>query len=154
MKVAGSLAIIIVCYYLFSTIDCRKSLGPTLVRTFQHAGPYHLIINLMALPQVAALEKDVGSCTLLILVSLLIIGTTSLEMMFPPSRCAVGLSGILFGILTWEAFRVRHVQDAAILVSVYLLSSALLPNVSFWGHAQGVATGALVWFVFKDQIVC
>ena len=154
MKVSSLLAATILGFYFLSTIDCSDSIPATVTRTFQHAGLFHLILNLMALREVAQLEKTVGSCTVLVLVLMLIAGTTALEMIFPPTKCSVGLSGILFGVVTWRSFRHHRSGDAAALIFVYLISSMFSPNISFWGHAQGVAIGALIWFALGDRILC
>ena len=100
------------------------------------------------------MERDIGSCSLLLLVSLLVAGTIVLEKLIPPKICTVGLSGILFGILTWRALRIESFSDAAVLVFFYLFSSAFVSNVSILGHVHGVIAGALLWFALGDKILC
>jgi len=129
---------------------------------FFHVNVMHLVFNMMSwTPRGAALERALGTTQLLLLFVLVgaLAGTLHTGVAFALGslhpqlvrECAVGLSGIIFGLVVVDAsfrpdqaysiFGLFRVPARWYAPALALFLQLLMPGASFMGHASGIAAG-------------
>ena len=150
----------IVIFLLFNTqvinaVPCGKNIGDVFKSNFVHIDMAHLISNLYALYALSRVEQEMGLKPFVWLVIFLLIFNTLAEFLLryilPNSKCAIGFSGILFGIMTWELVSKRQIDIEIMLAIVIMVVGPSLKskNVSFTGHAIGAISGIIGGIVWK-----
>ncbi len=137
-----------------------------------HAGLLHLAFNMMTFfPMGTALERALGSFNLMYLVAILILLGDGLYISVSylasfagfvglRSHCAVGFSGVIFGLIPLEIRASGGAQRSifglfAVPALYYpwillVLWQFLVPQSSFLGHLSGLAIGQLyTWQILK-----
>lgn len=115
-----------------------------------HAGPLHLLLNLVALLLLGVLlEREIGwpRTAMLVLVGGVVAmgAATALQ----GDAVTVGVSGIVLALLGWalrrDPHRTRSLGTVAwSILPVALLSTLLAPGTSLGAHAGGLAVGLLL----------
>lgn len=146
-----------------------------------HAGLLHLVFNMMAfLPIGTALERTMGSFQFAWLIGLLTGGGALLYLTVArvcailgfssvAYQCAVGFSGVIFGLIPVDArqsggtqrsiFGLFSVPSVAYPWVLLVLWQLLVPQSSFIGHLSGLAVGQLYvtrglrWAVLSSERV-
>jgi len=143
------IVLIIVIYSLYQTrivskIPCEKNLTETFIGNFVHISPLHLLSNIYGLYAVSLVEKRLGTKKFCMLISFILILNTlieTLERRILNTSCSIGISGLLFGIFSYELLQKDNVQP--ILISSLLLSviTDSNKNASIAGHLTGIISG-------------
>jgi membrane associated rhomboid family serine protease len=117
---------------------------------FLHAGPLHLLMNMLALWWVGSvLEYLLGSGRYLLLYVVSgLAGSAGALLATPPDRFTVGASGCIFGtfgaLFVLEQLRAPgQMGPAFTLIVLNLVITFAVPNISIGGHLGGLAGGAL-----------
>ena len=153
----GILIIIIYSLYLtkaISSLPCDKNLVSIFYSNFVHTKMSHLAVNLFALYALSDVEKEVGGGVFFSLISFLLFFNTIvyyfLRKLIPAVPCSIGISGILFGISTWELVTTKEIN---ILLILSILAMVMVPTIedpkaSLVGHSIGALSGVvggLLW---------
>ena len=106
----------------------------------------HLLLNLIGVVEVAILEYEVGSHLAFLLFLGALVGVTTLDLIFTPTKCAVGISSILIAILTWGTlYRYTHHRLLALLLlTLFFIPHSQGSKVDGIGHLYGLVIGALM----------
>ncbi len=155
----GILIIIIFILYTTQVIkdipEC-KTVHSTLCSHFVHIEMRHLLANLLALYALARVESVIGSKQFILLILFLVVFTSLIETILhkwvPNIPVSVGLSGILFGIMSWEIMTYKDAQVPLLIsIGVMILSQAIYANnISIAGHLIGAIVGILGGILWKS----
>lgn len=121
---------------------------------FLHFGIMHILFNLMAFKDLGtAIEKLVGSWTLLALVWIIGIGSNLAQCHFQGPFFG-GMSGVVYGLLGYVWMKAKfdpnsgfrlHQQTVLMMIGWFFLCVfGIVPNVANWAHGAGLAIG-IVW---------
>ena len=139
---------------IFKSIPCGKGLKSIFLNNFIHLDFYHLISNLIALYALANIEQKIGLKRFLYLIVFIIsfntITETVIHKIFPKIPCSVGLSGLLFGLTSWDYVKNKEISLNLIgsISFITIIPSLKSNNVSLIGHAVGSLSGiiaGLIW---------
>ena len=166
-----------VCY-TYSSIVKSGQAWKLFTFAFFHGSMMHILFNMLALYQLGnRIESTLGTIyffflsLLLILISpaiwlgidaLLIDGfKAGSALSFMLDRCTVGYSGVLFGYLVltvqykplyshlYPGANYADFAPKLIPFLMLIISSFLMPNVSFMGHLTGMLGGYVVWLLVR-----
>jgi membrane associated rhomboid family serine protease len=158
--VCGSLALFIIIVFLLYAINiikavpCQKNIISIFSSNFIHVDPMHLISNLYGIYSLTHIEKKIGTKKFIILILFLLIFTTIFEVLLHKiinSPCAIGISGILYGIATFDLMLYQKI-DYQMLTAIILnisISYATNKRSSIIGHIIGVISGVIGGIIFK-----
>lgn len=150
--VLGVLVVLIFLLYqanVITALPCSASAPHALGRHVVHINIVHLLSNLYALYALSSVEVTVGSLRFVgILFGIVVISTTLewlLSKYYKGWTCAIGLSGVLFGLFAWELIR-QHKFDVKVLAAIVMgvVTGSMGPRSSFLGHAIGAVSGVMV----------
>jgi membrane associated rhomboid family serine protease len=116
---------------------------------FLHYGPFHLILNMLALYWFGSLlEQRIGSGRFLLLYVVSGLAGSAGALIAAPTTPTVGASGAIFGILgaglVLEQQRDYVFGGSALgLIVINLVLTFAIPNISIGGHIGGLIGGAL-----------
>ena len=151
--IAVSVVIVFALYITtaIKTIPCDKNLMSIFFSNFVHLEPSHLIANLFALYNLARVEKQLGPKKFGCLIVFLLIFTTVTEVC-AHKLCSIGLSGILFGIMSWELTTKRGLDLMIVLSIIGVVVTPTVQNSkgsSLLGHAVGAIAGVIGGILWK-----
>jgi membrane associated rhomboid family serine protease len=124
---------------------------------FLHAGPFHLLTNMLALWILGSMiEPVLGKWRfgLIYFVSLLCGSFGAL--LLSPDNLTVGASGAVFGLMGAAAVVARSrginlmESGLGIWIGLNLLITFTIPNISIGGHIGGLVGGSAAAFVFLE----
>lgn len=124
---------------------------------FIHAGPIHILFNMLLLWQTGSLlEPALGRprFALLYLVSLL--GGAFGALLLAPATLTVGASGAVFGLMGALFVAERkgvfggYRSSVGFLIVINLVLSVAIPGISLGGHVGGLIAGAAAGWVFHE----
>ena len=135
-------------------VDAGGEWWRILTSGFLHAGPLHLLLNMVALYVLGSLlEPAVGTPRFVAIYFVSLIAGACGALILDPDKLTVGASGAIFGLMS-AAFvmaRRRGVEDLASQIGVYVLINLVftisIPNISIGGHLGGLIGGALAALV-------
>jgi membrane associated rhomboid family serine protease len=118
---------------------------------FLHAGPFHLLLNMLALYVLGnLLEPAIGTVRFLgIYFAALLAGSFGALLLSDPNEVTVGASGAIFGLMgaAFVIARNRGVEDVASQIGLFVVLNLLftfsVPGISIGGHIGGLVGGAL-----------
>jgi membrane associated rhomboid family serine protease len=119
-----------------------------LTAAFLHYGPFHLLLNMLALYWFgSALERRVGSGRFLLLYVVSGLAGSAGALIAAPTDPTVGASGAIFGILgaglVLEQQRDYVFGGSALgVIVINLVFTFSIPNISIGGHIGGLIGGA------------
>jgi membrane associated rhomboid family serine protease len=119
-----------------------------LTAAFLHYGPFHLLLNMLALYWFgSALEQRIGSGRFLMLYVVSGLAGSAGALIAAPTTPTVGASGAIFGILgaglVLEQQRDYVFGGSALgVIILNLVFTFSIPNISIGGHLGGLAGGA------------
>lgn len=149
------ISIILVIIYLgynsgkLKTLPCGPGFLAAFERNFIHLDLTHLAANLGSFYVLSRIEAQNGSGNFFKVILLLLALTTTGEVVFKlgqGSKCAIGFSGILFGLIAWELINSSGKINAQIILGLILAvagTSLNNPKASLEGHALGAAAGVV-----------
>jgi membrane associated rhomboid family serine protease len=153
------LAIIIVFIYalyltsVIKAVPCARNFVSTFLSNFVHIDPYHLVANLIAIYALSRVEEEIGAKRFIGLIVFLLVFNTIAETLlykFTKIPCAIGFSGVLFGVMTWEIVA-RHELNWLLLVAMIIIPSIQNPRASVISHAIGAFAGIVVGTFWKHE---
>jgi len=105
--------------------------------------------NLFAFYVLSRIEVKYGSIFFLSLIAQILVLTVLLEGLmrrFTKINCAVGWSGVLFGLAVWEIVHGKQVNNELLLAIIAMVVSPSLknPQASLMGHALGAFAGFII----------
>jgi membrane associated rhomboid family serine protease len=116
---------------------------------FLHYGPFHLILNMLALYWFGSLlERRIGSGRFLLLYIVSGLAGSAGALIAAPTTPTVGASGAIFGILgaglVLEMQRDNVFGGSALgLIVINLVLTFAIPNISIGGHIGGLIGGVV-----------
>src|ERR687886_2350077 len=121
---------------------------------FLHYGPFHLLLNMLALWWFGApLEEALGRGRFLLLYLVSGLAGSAGALIASPTAVTVGASGAIFGILGAALVLERQgtpvFGGALTLIVINLAFSFAVPNISIGGHLGGLAGGILGTFALS-----
>jgi len=138
------------------TISLPGVYGPgALLAHFSHASLMHLLMNVWGIVVISpSLEQLLGERKYATLLLWLWVAQAAI---LPQVQTAptLGFSGILMGMLTFFALRLRETayrgvsRDLLVLVGLNLALPLMIPQISFAGHAIGVVLGGVAYLVAR-----
>jgi membrane associated rhomboid family serine protease len=137
------------------TIPCDKDMLSIFMTNFIHIDITHLISNLVALYALSRVEYKTGPKKFFILLIFLLIFNTIFEFILHKiinTPCSIGISGILYGILTFEIICTNNIDYnmlGAVLLNVFI-SYGIDNKSSLSGHLIGAISGILGAIIFKN----
>jgi len=140
---------------VIKTIPCGNTVLSSFCSNFVHVDTYHLFANLLALYALTRVERDIGAKQFSFLIVFLLIFTSVSEVtahkIFPGMPCSIGLSGILFGIMSWELTTKKGLDLLIILsiIGVVVMPSVQNPKASLIGHIVGAIAGIIGGLLWK-----
>ena len=152
--------IIIFSLYLttaFKHIPCNKDAISIFWCNFIHIEPSHLMANLYALYALSRVERDIGSKKFTALIIFLLIFNSIMETImhkiFPTIPYAIGFSGVLFGIMTWEIVSKQKLDMVLVssIAAMVIIPSMKNSNTSFMGHSIGAISGIIGGLLWKKR---
>jgi len=160
--IAVSLVVVFLLYNakVLNALPCGNSFQEVFCSNFCHIEIVHLLSNLFSLYALSTVEQQMGFKPFAWLMIFLLLFNTLAEYFVKKllnySKCSIGFSGILFGVMTWDIISKKKIDlevAAAILISVFS-PSLTGKNISFTGHAIGAFSGiigALLWKVINKE---
>ena len=124
---------------------------------FLHAGPFHLLANMLALWILGSMIEPAlgkGRFALVYFVSLLCGSFGAL--LLSPDSLTVGASGAVFGLMGGAAVVARNrgfslmESGLGIWIGLNLLITFTIPNISIGGHIGGLVGGTVVAFLLVE----
>lgn len=152
--------IIIIIFSLYQTnaiksLPCNKGIIDNFKGTFVHIDQIHLLFNLYGLYALSRVELKLGKTKFLALILFLVLCNLVLETLmyhFVPSiPCSIGISDLLFGILSYEIVSKQGI-NLNVLIAIFfsvLIPSLQLENVSFSGHMTGAINGIISGIIYS-----
>jgi membrane associated rhomboid family serine protease len=122
---------------------------------FLHYGPFHLILNMLALYWFGSLlERRIGSGRFLLIYIVSGLAGSAGALIAAPTTPTVGASGAIFGILgaglVLELQRDNVFGGSALgLIVINLVLTFAIPNISIGGHIGGLIGGAVACLGFS-----
>jgi len=118
---------------------------------FLHAGPFHLLLNMVALYVLGTLvEPAIGTVRFLgIYFAALLAGSFGALLLSDPNQVTVGASGAVFGLMGAAFVIARHrgvdqiASQIGVFVVLNLVFTLSIPGISIGGHVGGLVGGAL-----------
>jgi membrane associated rhomboid family serine protease len=117
---------------------------------FLHYGPFHLLLNMLALYWFGSLlEQRIGSGRFLLLYIVSGLAGAAGALIAAPTTPTVGASGAIFGILG-AGLVLEHQRDyvfggsALGIIVINLVLTFSIPNISIGGHIGGLLGGIIV----------
>ena len=126
-----------------------------LTAAFLHYGPFHLLMNMVALYWFGSLlERRIGSGRFLLLYLVSGLAGSAGALLFDPLRPTVGASGAIFGVLgaglVLEQQRDYVFGGSALgIIVINLVLTFAIPNISIGGHLGGLIGGAVATLGFS-----
>jgi membrane associated rhomboid family serine protease len=120
-----------------------------LTSAFLHYGPFHLLMNMLALYWFGSLlEQRIGSGRFLLLYIVSGLAGSAGALIAAPTTATVGASGAIFGILgaglVLEQQRDYVFGGSALgIIVINLVLTFSIPNISIGGHIGGLLGGAI-----------
>jgi len=157
-------SIILIFIYIFyrsqllTQIPCDPTIVNSLYRHFVHIDLSHIVSNIFALIVLSKIENKIGSKKFFILLILLIILNTIFDYIFriivKNSKCSIGFSGILFGLLSYSLITNSNngkinLQIIALIIILTIEPSMKSKNVSLVGHSIGAISGIIIALFYK-----
>lgn len=118
---------------------------------FLHLDITHLFVNMLLLAVIGPpIERYVGSGPFAVAYLATVLGSSAAVLAFNFAVPTAGASGALYALMAvFVAVALRRSADLRaplILIAANVVYTFIAPNVSFWGHAGGLAAGAvLAW---------
>ena len=140
---------------LLKSVPCEKNLGTIFINNFVHIDLYHLMGNLLGLYSLSRIERSLNTKKFIILITSLLITASTLEVItyriFPSIPCGIGISGLLFGLITWELIIVQKLDFTLVLSIIFtvVIPSIKSQNVSLLGHISGIISGIIIAIIWK-----
>ena len=157
----GISIIIVFCLYtvnILKYIPCGKDFVSIFSSNFIHIESYHFIINLYALYALSRVEQELGPKKFFTLIIFILIFNTIIEVgihkIIPSIQCSIGLSGVLFGIMTYEIIT-KNKLDFFIISSIIItvvMPSIMNRRVSLLAHSIGAFSGIISGLLYKKFI--
>ena len=108
---------------------CEPGILNGIKRSFSHVDPAHLLSNLIVFYILSRIETSRGSIFYIKLIVQLFVLTAVMEYIiqrYCHIPCAIGFSGILYGLLAWEIMRKNNLSPKVIVLSI--LPLVILPS--------------------------
>ena len=138
---------------VFKSIPCEKDMTSIFMSHFIHTDFIHLFANLYGIYSLTRVELVVGPKKFFILLIFLLIFNTIFESVLHRiinTPCSIGISGVLYGIITFEILYIKNV-DYNSLISLFLnIYTSYSSNIksSLSGHIIGGISGILGALLF------
>ena len=143
------LSIILTVVYLsysaniLNSLYCKDTIPAKIVSNYIHINLVHLLSNLVGLYFLSEIEEKIGSHKFLILILFLTLSLSACEYIFFKSKCSIGISGILYGLVAYEMFKFKDIDYNVIgaLVTLFLFGGN--SKISHSGHLLGFIVGVI-----------
>lgn len=133
----------------FKKLPCGPGVLQAFERNIVHTEFGHIAANLGSFYILSRMEIERGSTQYAIMIGTLLVLCTVIELALnkggKPKQCAIGFSGVLFGLLAWQMVSNQGAffewRTVAALGLALFGTSASNPRASFQGHLIGAASG-------------
>lgn len=129
---------------------CENTLKNAVIRQFLHGSTVHFTSNIFVMMDVSAnIMNKITVGKFVILILLIFVLCVLMDWMFY-HECSIGLSGVVFGLVTWLMLSNRGISKrVAIDLGVLLYPSVINSKISFGGHAMGIVAGAICYGIIQ-----
>ena len=140
---------------VLNSLPCGGSIQEVFCSNFCHIEPVHLMSNLISLYVLSSVEQQMGFKPFMWLMIFLLLFNTLAEYLarkiFNYSKCSIGFSGILFGIVSWELVTKKELDIGGVLAIVIsvLPQSLSGKNIDVIGHIIGAISGIIGGVLWK-----
>ena len=124
---------------------------------FIHAGPIHILFNMLLLWQTGSLlEPALGRVRFALLYLVSLLGGAFGALLLTPDTLTVGASGAVFGLMGALFVAERkgvfggYRSSVGFLIVINLALSVAIPGISLGGHVGGLIAGAAAGWVFHE----
>jgi membrane associated rhomboid family serine protease len=124
---------------------------------FLHAGPFHLLTNMLALWILGSLvEPALGKWRFGLVYFVSLVCGSFGALLFSPDSLTVGASGAVFGLMGAAAIVARNrgfslmESGLGIWIGLNLLITFTIPNISIGGHVGGLVGGTVSAFLLLE----
>lgn len=124
---------------------------------FIHAGPIHILFNMLLLWQTGSLlESTLGRARFALLYLVSLLGGAFGALLLAPDTLTVGASGAVFGLMGGLFIAERkgalggYRSSVGFLIVINLVLSVAIPGISLGGHVGGLIAGAAAAWVFHE----
>ena len=140
-------------------VDCTNNcFGQHILHSVIHANWIHLIVNTYSLYNLSNLEKVYGSANYAMLIMLLFIGSSYVQYLlkvlnkiypslFPKTKCAVGFSAVIMGLIGFESISKKAGGIDYSQLMLLLVIPLVNPQISMSGHLSGLIVGAFLAYM-------
>ena len=128
---------------IISGIPCEQDISSKILANFIHTDFMHLISNLSGLYLISELESRLGSKQFLKIFVLITIILSLLEYCLK-TKCSIGISGVLYGLVAYEMFKLKNIDLSVISTLVILFLFSGKSKISHTGHLLGFISGLVV----------
>lgn len=151
---------VIQIYFYNIGISCFQNtdLGSIFISTFFHKKMVHLLSSVHSLFHFLRLEDKIGGRKFITIFFTLLVLNTLSDWIYYKSigkrvkNINTGLSGILFGVLTWELLADDDITNREIITNILSIIFLLIikrEQMSFQGHMIGIVWGAVLSIFYK-----
>lgn len=128
---------------------CKTSMFNQLQQMFTHIDPTHLLANMYTLYNLSSLEKTYGSGTfgrLVLAIMVMNVVINNLMHKYLPLTCAIGFSGVIFGLYMFKYFKTKEITAATLVAAMVMVIQPSIknPRASFLGHLVGAFSGVVM----------
>lgn len=124
---------------------------------FIHAGPIHILFNMLLLWQTGSLlEPALGRARFALLYLVSLLGGAFGALLLAPDTLTVGASGAVFGLMGALFVAERkgvfggYRSSVGFLIVINLALSVAIPGISLGGHVGGLVAGGAAGWIFHE----
>jgi len=128
---------------IINEIPCEQDITSKILANFIHTDFMHLISNLSSLYLISELEYNIGSKHFFKIFFLITTILSLLEYSLK-TKCSVGISGVLYGLVAYEMFKFKNVDLNIISTLIILFIFSGKSKISHTGHLLGFISGLTV----------
>ena len=139
-------------------LPCNKDIVSNFYSNFVHVDTYHLTVNMFVLYSISRVEEQIGSQKFFTLVAFLLVLNAVLMTLVHKVNdnvtCSIGLSGVLFGLITWELTSNKGINPELLLsiIIMVIVPSLKTKKVSLVGHVVGAVSGIIGGLLWKKFV--
>jgi len=141
---------------VIKTLPCGKDMKTIFMSNFIHTDFLHLISNVYGIYSLSRIEKRFGSKNFFTLLLFLLIFNTIFETLLHKiikTPCSIGISGVLYGFLTFDIIsNNKKSYDITLISAVFfnmIMAKIGRSNISFYGHLIGAISGIIGGLIYK-----
>ena len=129
---------------------CENTLPNAVLRQFMHGNIAHFTSNMYVMIDISSkILQRMTTLKFIVLILLIFVLCVLMDYLFY-YECSIGLSGVVFGLLTWFLLSYNGISQKVLIdLGILLLPSVLDRRISFGGHFMGIISGFITYIIIK-----